>query len=220
MAKNELNESPTASPVNRSQAIDADKLPDVGNLQIGTAAANDTVPESASAIIKSVSSSAKVQERPSVGEAQDCIQQTNEFSTGDEEYDSAAEGSDVFDEDAFDYDSDGDIIFALPTKTDNEKETPAYVVDPEVIDERTPLQRFLASFSDEPANCIEENENCGICGGKLKVLGKIAESSLRLHCGHKFGRECLEVVLKPVTEGGWGSRKCPICRAAIVVPGE
>ena len=42
-----------------------------------------------------------------------------------------------------------------------------------------------------------------------------AESPVRLPCSHVFGKSCLEVLLKPKADKGWGERVCPLCRREI-----
>ena len=42
-----------------------------------------------------------------------------------------------------------------------------------------------------------------------------AEIPVRLPCSHVFGKSCLEVLLKPKIDNGWGERICPLCRREI-----
>ena len=135
-------------------------------------------------------------------------------SNEDTDVESVAEDSDVdsndpniFDEGIFDYDSDGEMVeyYHPPLQADNQG---------------TPLERFLASLSEVPAEEVTNMEKCQICNGAYKVLGVLKEVPVRLLCTHVVGKECLGVWLGPVDEGGWGSRKCPVGREGIVVPGE
>lgn len=131
----------------------------------------------------------------------------SDIDSNAEDSDVDSDDSNVFDDAAFDYDSEGEAV-------------EYYRPPPPEAPQVPPLERFLNSLSEIPAEDITNMDKCHVCKGAYKVLGVLAEIPVRLMCTHVVGKECLGAWMGPVDEGGWGSRKCPVCNGKIVVPGE
>ena len=130
-------------------------------------------------------------------------------------FDSDAEGSDIFDEDDYEYDSDGNIILSFDAETDTTS------ADRDAIDPTsfkiTPahIDRFIDSLPVIQFTDLDlGDQKCGVCHSRYQVLGQTNELALQLCCGHVVGRKCLGVWL-----GEMGRRSCPVCERGLPVWG-
>ena len=82
--------------------------------------------------------------------------------------------------------------------------------------------QFVEGLPEVPMTDLDEqSRQCAICWGQYgdnaSLIEGRPEKPVRLPspCSHVFGRSCLEVLLKPKSEAGWGEKLCPLCRREI-----
>lgn len=181
----------------RGQNKVANSVRDSGNLHTGPASGEDKVSNPVSDIAIVAVDHTATKPKTSDEEPED---------DPDALFASDGEGSDVFDDDDYEYDSDGNMIFDAETNAGSTNKNSA--CDPASF-EITPahVERFIASLPIiQFGDLDQKDQKCGVCRTKYQVLGQTNELAVQLSCLHVVGKKCLGCVL-----GEKGRRNCPVC---------